>query len=157
MSGRGSRPSPAAGPPPTQHLRPAPAAPPTCSVLLLPRSCGLCGPPVTAGSARARGNWTEGLTAVQHPSRGRSLRGGSTPHPQPSPREQSLVEDAGVGRGMRADPERCGEEGSLGLRLESRTTGFGPGSASDYDVTLGRFLPFSGLGSSSVKCGGRQG
>lgn len=81
VSGRGSGPSPAAGPPPTQHLRPAPAAPPTCSVLLLPRSCGLCGPPVTAGSAPAQGNWTGGLTAVQHPSRGRSLRGGSTPPP----------------------------------------------------------------------------
>lgn len=29
---------------------------------------------------------------------------------------------------------------------------FGPGSTPDYNVTLGLFLPFSGPGSSSVKC-----
>lgn len=43
-----------------------------------------------------------------------------------------------------------------GLGLESSSTGFGPGSVSDYHVTLDRFLPFLWLRSPSVKCGGKE-
>lgn len=87
------------------------------------------------------------------------MRGGSTPPPPPNQVPENRAswrtrqEDEGCGNTQRdAVREQC-----LDLRLEGRATGFGPGSASDYDVTLGQFLPFSGLGSSSVKCGGREG
>ena len=43
-----------------------------------------------------------------------------------------------------------------GLGLESSSIGFGPGSVSDYHVTLDRFLPFLWLRSPFVKCGGKE-
>lgn len=71
--------------------------------------------------------------------------------PPASPREQSLVEDVEGGRGMRGRPGEM-----RGLVLESSSTGFGPGSVSDYHVTLDRLLPFLWLRSPSVKCGGKE-
>lgn len=61
------------GPPAPQHPQPAPGAPPPCSVLLLPRSCGLSGTPATARSVRAQGSRTGGLTAAQPPAGGQGV------------------------------------------------------------------------------------
>ena len=105
---------PRPGPPPPQHLPPAPAAPPPCSVLLLPRSCGLCGPPATPGSARARGSWTGGPTAAQHPSRGRRGKGGGTPITSKSPRTEP-----GGGRGRRTrDAGQAGRDAGARARKQ---------------------------------------
>lgn len=73
--------------------------------------------------------------------------GEEAPHSHPpNPREQSLVEDAGR-RGIRG---RTGEKGAV-PRARARRQDYR--SASEYDVTLGQFLPLLGLGSSSVKRG----
>lgn len=53
-------------------------------------------------------------------------------------------------RGMRGRPGEM-----RGLGLESSSTGFGPGSVSNYHVTLDRFFPLW-LCSPPVKCGGKE-
>lgn len=91
-------------------------------------------------------DWTRGLTAVQHPFP--STAGAE--EALPKSREQSLVEATGGGGrtwskvGRWVGTTQC-------LPSEGCTSGFDPGSALVYEVTLGQFLPFLGPRFPSVK------